>query len=129
MGPLEQDADGPALASDVQGRAVQDAVKARVDAWQILCLQRPAAKMSAFRFNGEGGTAMTTPMQTPPPEFQAPLVGAAAPSDLAAECKNWEKLCTELLAERDKLKLDLAKAQADCDTYLQSLFHLKCKDY
>jgi hypothetical protein len=49
--------------------------------------------------------------------------------DLAAECATWEKQCAELIEDRERLRAELAKAQAECEVYRKSLFHQKCKDY
>jgi|ERR1017187_9844225 hypothetical protein len=75
---------------------------------------------------------MANPFQsipTPVGEFQAHFGGPPGSSDLAAECKKWEKLCGELLAEREKLREELAQMGRMYDACAKSLFHLKCKDY
>ena len=68
-------------------------------------------------------------MPTPTGEFQSQLGGPPASADAGAECKKWEDLCGELLAERENLRAELAKSQAECELYRKSLFHLKCRDY
>ncbi len=68
-------------------------------------------------------------MPTPIGEFQAHFGGPPSASDLAADCKKWEKLCGELLAERQKLRAELAKTQIERDEHLKSLYHFLCKDY
>ena len=50
-------------------------------------------------------------------------------SDLAAECKKWEQRCAQMIEERERLRAELAKTQAECDLYRKSLFHQLCKDY
>jgi hypothetical protein len=75
---------------------------------------------------------MSNPIQsvpTPTGEFQAHFGGPPGSSDLAADCKKWENLCGELLAERQRLREDLAKTQSEREQYLKSLYHLLCKDY
>ncbi len=75
---------------------------------------------------------MSNPIQsmpTPTGEFQAHFGGPPGSTDVAAECKKWEKLCGELLAERQELRAELAKAQTERDQHLKSLYHLLCKDY
>ena len=75
---------------------------------------------------------MSNPIQslpTPTGEFQTQFGGPPGFSDAGAECKKWEKLCGDLLAEREKLRLELAKKHGECELYRKSLFHLKCKDY
>ena len=66
---------------------------------------------------------------TPTGEFQAHFGGPPSSSDPAADCKKWENLCADLLAEREKLREDLAKVQIERDQYLKSLYHVLCKDY
>ena len=75
---------------------------------------------------------MSNPIQsmpTPTGEFQARFGGPPGSSGLAADCKNWENLCGELLADRHKLREELARSQRERDQYLKSLYHLLCKDY
>jgi hypothetical protein len=38
-------------------------------------------------------------------------------------------LCAELIAEREKLRAELARSQADRERFQKSLFHELCKDY
>jgi predicted nuclease with TOPRIM domain len=68
-------------------------------------------------------------LRTPTAEFQAHFGGLPGSSDLAAECKKWENLCGDLLAERQKLREELAQMQREYDACRKTLFHLKCKDY
>jgi hypothetical protein len=75
---------------------------------------------------------MSNPIQstpTPTGEFQAHFGIPPGSSDTAAACKNWEKLCGELLAEREKLRGELVQMQREYDACRQSLFQMKCKDY
>lgn len=69
------------------------------------------------------------PNVTPAGEFQAHFGGPPSTSDPAAECKQWEKLCADLLAERQKLREELAQMRWEYDACRKTLFHLKCKDY
>jgi hypothetical protein len=74
---------------------------------------------------------MSNPIQnipTPTGEFQA-YFGGPPSSDLAAECKKWETLCGELLAEREKLRGQLAQVSTEYEACKKSLFHIHCKDY
>lgn len=71
----------------------------------------------------------TIPNVTPASEFQAQFGGPPSTSDLAAQCKQWEKLCAQLLAEKEKLREELAQIRWEYDACRQTLFHLKCKDY
>lgn len=75
---------------------------------------------------------MSTPIQSIPTstgEFQAHFGSAPGTTDAVAECKKWERLCAEVIAERERLREELAKAQRDCDLYRKSLFREMCKDY
>jgi hypothetical protein len=75
---------------------------------------------------------MSNPIQsipTPTGEFQAHFGGPPGSSDFAAECKKWEKLCGELLVEREKLRAELANLQGEHDACRSSLLHLAWKDY
>ena len=68
---------------------------------------------------------------TPSPvgEFQAHFGTPPGAMDAVAECKKWEKLCAELLADRQRLSEELAKTQTERDAYQKNLYHLLCKDY
>lgn len=58
---------------------------------------------------------MSTSIQqpaTPFGEFQAHFGTAPGTQDAKAECERWQRLCAELLAERDRLRTELAKEQA-----------------
>lgn len=70
-----------------------------------------------------------SPGPTPIGEFQAHFGGPPGSSDFRAECKKWEDLCGQLLAEREALRKELAKKQDECEMYRKSLFHNLCKDY
>ena len=75
---------------------------------------------------------MSNPIQslpTPTGEFQAHFGGAPGSPDAVAECKKWEKLCAELLAEREKLREELAQMGRMYDACAKSLYQLKFKDY
>ncbi|MBI2808088.1 MAG: hypothetical protein HYX68_24145 [Planctomycetes bacterium] len=70
-----------------------------------------------------------SPGPTPIGEFQSHFGGPPGSSDLQAECKKWEKLCADLLAQRETLRAELAEKQAECEMYRRSMFHNLCKDY
>lgn len=68
---------------------------------------------------------MSNPIQSMPTatgEFQAHFGGSPGSSDLAAECKKWEKLCGELLADRQKLREEL-------DACRRTLLRFHCENY
>jgi len=60
--------------------------------------------------------------------MSTPIETNGAP-DLAAERAKWEKQCAELIEDRERLRAELAKTQAECEGYRKSLFHQMCKDY
>ena len=66
---------------------------------------------------------------TPIGEFQAHFGSVPGSADAVAECKKWEKLCAELLADREKLREELTQMQRMYDACAKSLFHLQCKDW
>ena len=66
---------------------------------------------------------------SPVGEFQAHFGTPPGALDAVAECKKWEKLCGELLADRQRLTEELAKIREKCDAYQKNLYHLLCKDY
>jgi hypothetical protein len=68
-------------------------------------------------------------MPTPSGEFATHFGAPPGSSDTAADCKNWEKLCGELLAEREKLRAELTKLHHECKSYKRSLIHLMSKDF
>jgi hypothetical protein len=70
----------------------------------------------------------THPISTPTGEFQAHFGAAPGSPDLVAECRKWEKLCGELLAEREKLRAELLQTQREFAVCRKSLFHLVFKD-
>lgn len=75
---------------------------------------------------------MANPIQTiptPTGEFQAHFGGAPGSSDFAADCKKWENLCAELLAERHRLREELAKAQTERDGFYRALMRAECENY
>ena len=74
---------------------------------------------------------MATPIQTAPTpigEFQSHFGSPPGSSDTAGECKKWERLCAELLAEREKLRQDLAEARTERDDYLRAVYALLRKE-
>jgi hypothetical protein len=74
---------------------------------------------------------MSNPIQsvpTPMGEFQAHFGGPPGSSDLAAECKKWENLCADLLAQREKLRAELAQMCREFDICKKSLYHLVFKN-
>ena len=75
---------------------------------------------------------MSNPIQsmpTPIGEFQAHFGDAPGSTDAIAERKKWEKLCAELLAERENLREELAQLGRMYDACAKSLYQLKFKDY
>jgi hypothetical protein len=78
------------------------------------------------------GAIMSNPIQslpTPTGEFQAHFGGPPGASDAKAECKKWETLCGELLAERQKLRDEYAQLKRKYDACTKALCELKFKDY
>ena len=59
------------------------------------------------------------------------LLGAIPPAarDNKNDAQSWQRRCEELIEERDRLKQDLAKTQAERDAYLKTVYHYMCKDY
>lgn len=51
---------------------------------------------------------------------------AASPSGAPPD---WQRRCEELIEERDGLKLELTKTQAERDAYRKTVYHFMCKDY
>ena len=49
--------------------------------------------------------------------------------DLTAAGKTWEQACAEAIAERDRLRAELAKTQAEREAYLKTVYHFMCKDF
>jgi hypothetical protein len=75
---------------------------------------------------------MSNPIQslpTPTGEFQAHFGGPPGSTDAVAECKKWEKLCAELLADREKLREELALTTRLYEACSKSLAQLQFKDY
>ena len=75
---------------------------------------------------------MSTPirsMPTPTGEYQTHFGSPPGSSSLAADCKNWENLCGKLLAEREKLRAELAQMRREYDACRKTLFHFQCRDY
>jgi hypothetical protein len=66
---------------------------------------------------------------TPSVEFRSHFGGPPGISDAAGDCKNWEKLCGELIAERERLRSELAQMRREYEACQKSLFQLICKDY
>lgn len=66
--------------------------------------------------------------RSPGGEFQHHFGGPPGAGDVAADCKKWEQLCGELLAEREKLRDQLERMRTERDRYRKSLGHLVCKD-
>ena len=62
-------------------------------------------------------------------EFQLQFGSPPGSPDVVAECKKWERLCADLLAERETLRAELARVHEECETYRRSLFHHFAKDY
>ena len=58
---------------------------------------------------------MSSPMQANPAlvgEFQTHFGTPPGTQDAKAECEKWERLCAELLLERERLRAALAREQA-----------------
>jgi hypothetical protein len=75
---------------------------------------------------------MADPVQnvpTPIGEYQAHFGGPPGDTDAVAECKKWEKLCGELLVERERLRSELAKTQTERDQYFKALMRAECENY
>src|SRR5271155_5286576 len=75
---------------------------------------------------------MSNPIEsnaTPTGEFQAQFGAPPGTQDAAAECKKWEKLGTEWMEERKRLLAELAKTQAERDSYIKVVTHFISKDY
>jgi hypothetical protein len=66
---------------------------------------------------GKGGDTMSNPTET------------NGTPDLAAECRKWESRCAELTEERDRMRAELAKLQAERDQYLKTVYYFVSKDY
>src|ERR1043165_7218970 len=45
--------------------------------------------------------------------YQAQFGAPPGSQDAKAECEKWQRLCEELVAEREKLRVELAKAKAE----------------
>ncbi len=65
-------------------------------------------------------------LPTPAGEFQSQFGGSP---DAAADCKKWESLCADLIAEREKLRKELARSQGERDQYLKSLYAFLRKEW
>ncbi|MBI2807580.1 MAG: hypothetical protein HYX68_21575 [Planctomycetes bacterium] len=50
-------------------------------------------------------------------------------ADLDAQCRQWQSRCAELTSERDRLRADLAKSQAEREAYLHAVYACLRKDY
>ena len=51
--------------------------------------------------------------QTPASLFQSQFGAPPGSQDLRADCERWERLCAELLAERERLRAELERARFD----------------
>jgi len=65
---------------------------------------------------------------TPISEFQSFVGTPPGTHDAKAECKEWERVCAGLIAERQQLCGELAKTKKERDAYLAAWIKLKCKD-
>jgi hypothetical protein len=75
---------------------------------------------------------MSIPIQIGPAAmgaFQSHFGSQPGSPDAAAECRKWASLCEELLAEREKLRAELAKAQALTEMYGNALLQQFAEDY
>jgi hypothetical protein len=68
-------------------------------------------------------------MPTPTGEFQAHFGGPPGSSDVAADCKKWENLCGDLLAERQSLREELAQVRDERDAHYRELMRRECENY
>ena len=69
---------------------------------------------------------MSTLSQAPPTAtgiFQAHFGIAPGSQDPKADCEKWQRLCDELLAERERLRAELEKARLDefCKGFVPTL--------
>jgi hypothetical protein len=61
-------------------------------------------------------------------EYQARFGAAPGTAEMKAELERCVQMCQELLAERDRMRLDLARLAAEHDQYLKSLYHYIAKE-
>lgn len=61
-------------------------------------------------------------------ETPVPVGGLPGSRTADVEGQRWEKLCGELLAEREMLRDELANLKSERDQYLKSLYHYIRKD-
>ena len=68
-------------------------------------------------------------ISTPTGEYQAHFGSFPGSSDAVTECKKWQDLCADLLAERDTLRAALAQVTKEYDACKKTLLRLHCSDY
>jgi hypothetical protein len=61
-------------------------------------------------------------------EFEARFQKAPGSQPSEVEVQRWQQLCTELMAERERLRADFAKVKAERDQYLRGLYALTAED-
>ena len=66
---------------------------------------------------------------TPISEFQAHFGAPPGALDAKAECEKWQRLCAELIVQRQRLREELAKAQADRDASVKAWLRLECENF
>jgi hypothetical protein len=73
---------------------------------------------------------MSIPNQTIPglpAEFQSGF-GNHSKTDIGAKSPDWERLCGELLQEREQLRQELAETRAERETYLKAVYYYLRKE-
>jgi hypothetical protein len=75
------------------------------------------------------GDSVSSIQSTPTGEFQSHFGVPPGSADAAAECKKWENLCGELLAEREMLRAEIAAIRKEYDASRNAFFQLQCKTY
>jgi hypothetical protein len=61
-------------------------------------------------------------------EYQRRLGPAPGTEELKAELERCVQMCQELLAERERLRVEMARIAAERDQYLKSLYHYIAKE-
>jgi hypothetical protein len=71
----------------------------------------------------------TDSIPTPVTEFQSSIGMPPGGTDARAECKQWERVCGELIAQREQLRTELVRVQAERDAYFKAWWKLECSTY
>ena len=71
----------------------------------------------------------TESVPTPISEFQSSIGATPGNADAKAECKQWEHVCGELIAQREQLRAELARVTAERDAYFKAWWQLECSNY